>query len=59
MPPTIPQRGGPSSLKARPGVAYVSGKSMGGKGKTGAKRHRYVENIMRNIVHFHLANLYG
>jgi hypothetical protein len=34
MPPTIPQRGGPSGRKG------VAGKTLGGK--TGAKRHRHV-----------------
>lgn len=48
MPPTIPQRGGPSALKR--GYAVVGGKTTvaggkGGKGlggKLGGKRHRYV-----------------
>ncbi|ROW14499.1 hypothetical protein VPNG_03178 [Cytospora leucostoma] len=39
MPPTVPQRGGPSGLK-RPGVA--SGKTIFGAGKVGGKRHRKV-----------------
>ncbi|KAK2613808.1 hypothetical protein N8I77_000690 [Diaporthe amygdali] len=37
MPPTIPQRGGPSGLKVRPG--QVSGKTLYGQG---AKRHRKI-----------------
>ncbi|POS74711.1 histone h4-2 [Diaporthe helianthi] len=38
MPPTIPQRGGPSGLKNRPGT--VSGKTIWGA--KGAKRHRKI-----------------
>ncbi|KAG8168022.1 hypothetical protein KVR01_003711 [Diaporthe batatas] len=38
MPPTIPQRGGPSGLKNRPGT--VSGKAIWGA--KGGKRHRKI-----------------
>ncbi|KAK7749047.1 hypothetical protein SLS53_001073 [Cytospora paraplurivora] len=50
MPPTVPQRGGPSGLK-RPGVA--SGKTIFGAGKIGAKRHRKViKDNIRGISMF-------
>ncbi|PSR78002.1 histone H4 [Coniella lustricola] len=44
MAPSVPQRGGPSALKARPGVAMpmIAGKSLGLGGKTGGKRHRKI-----------------
>lgn len=60
MPPTIPQRGGPSGLKrstAGPSSATLKaqvggktifgrGKTMLGAGKVGAKRHRYVYSCL-------------
>ncbi|KAL2276992.1 hypothetical protein FJTKL_00298 [Diaporthe vaccinii] len=47
MPPTIPQRGGPSGLKGRPGT--VSGKTV--FGAKGGKRHRkIIKDNIRGIT---------
>ncbi|KAJ4389747.1 Histone H4 [Gnomoniopsis smithogilvyi] len=53
MPPsTIPERGGPSGLKARPLTAnWIGGKSVFGGKNTGAKRHRkIITDTIRGIT---------